>query len=358
VYGEFGTGVYRAYASYTLPIAAGADVVVTADAVGAGGNALDFQATADGTAKASCALTDVDATMGSARAVTGGTAGNDWSIAIVPGSGGGEGVNVSEDTTNKVVTVMYESGVSTSAHLMTAIDGTTNMEKNGDGDATIITGKYFPETALTGGTAATWAEQSGTPVKMHLHFTDAVTTGTAAKTAINAVTGKSMTATGGDANAMAAGDAVAKQDLSGGVTAVAVSNIVGEDISSVTLSALGTYDVVFKTKWAGVISCRPSLKHNSAGTATKFKVQYKSTYDATNRKLTLVTVGTDSGNAVNVPVNANTKIQLNVTMDSQNDRQRCRVHCWQGQNDRHRRGNCYRHLDWGWVHRTKDHQHG
>jgi hypothetical protein len=244
LHGAFFPGLQNAYATYTLAIAAGADIVVTSDLAGVAGNALDFQATADGLAAAtfdfSTVLTQLDSVL---TFGTGGEGGNDWSVSVSAGSGGGEGVNVFEDTVNKTLTIMYETGVSTVTNVATAVATTTNFTCVGGTGANVLAtpGDDLPLTSLTGGTPQEWAEQSGTPVKMHLHFTAAATTGTLGKNAINAVVGKSMTATGGDANAMAGGDAVAKQDLSGGVDAVASPRLTGP--GGVNGDGTGTYTV-------------------------------------------------------------------------------------------------------------------
>jgi hypothetical protein len=270
LHGAFFPGLQNAYATYTLAIAAGADIVVTSDLAGTAGNALDFKATADASAAAtfdfSTVLTQLDSVL---TFGTGGTGGNDWSVSVSAGSGGGEGVNVFEDTVNKTLTIMYETGVSTVTNVATAVATTTNFTCVGGTGANVLAtpGDDLPLTSLSGGTAQEYATQGGSPVEMHLHFTAAATTGTLAKNAINAVVGKSMTATGGDANAMAGGDAVAKQDLSGGVDAVASPRLTGPGgvngdgtgTYTVTHTATGTWTITFADWFPEILHFKPVL---------------------------------------------------------------------------------------------------
>lgn len=227
--GSFGMGVLNVDGTYTLPIAAGANLVVTSDVEGVAGNALDFQATDDGR------MIDMEVETGDALFDSTVVFNADnWKIILLPGSGGGEGVNAYEDAANTTLTIMYESGVSdfddfetaiTASAAGTVLSGTTN-------GATVLLAASGHLLYDTDCGVATWVEESGTPSLTHLHFTSAVTTGTAAKTAINAAYGvgdKTMTASGGDANVFAVGDVVAKQDLAGGIDAVAISDIKGYD---------------------------------------------------------------------------------------------------------------------------------
>ena len=74
--GSFRPGVTNVTASGVLPVtAAGKDILITSDAVGTGGNAKTFAATADGLAKAACTLAVGAASLAPTRN-TGGTAGN------------------------------------------------------------------------------------------------------------------------------------------------------------------------------------------------------------------------------------------------------------------------------------------
>lgn len=264
VAGSFGAGTYGIAASYTLAIAAGDDLVITADSTGSVGNALNFIATADGTAKASL---DMDPLCVNAdtviEAVTGGTASNDWTITMCSGSGGGEGVNIYEDNTNKEIVIMYEGGVSTVSNLETAIAAATYIavKTAGTGGNTLAAGSDdFYATNLSGGTAATWAEEVGNDIT--LHFTSATSTTNDAQTAINGISGGSTTCTGGSAAVMAAGDAVASQDLSGGVTTVAISGIVGEGFS-VTQVGTGQFRVLLDRPQGAWLAVLASLQKST-----------------------------------------------------------------------------------------------
>jgi len=283
--GRFTLGIEDAFAAYTWPIAAGADVVVTADAAGTAGNALDFQATNDGTAKAeinfaTAGMVQLDTVI---EFATGGVAGNAWVVTVTAGAGGGEGIDLHEDTTEKVLTVQYEDGVSDVAAFETAIGTTTNfvVGTGGTGASVLAAGDddIYAE-PMAGGTAATWAEETGTPLKMHLHFTNAGSTGTECKAAINAVSGKSMTATGGDANNAVTGDLVTKQDLSGGLADTAPGTVKGLGFT-VTQTVLGEYTLTFSRELPNLLHFKPKL---ALATAAAFRV-ITGAYDATARTI-------------------------------------------------------------------------
>lgn len=300
----------RGRAYYTFPVTAGTDIQVYSDVAGGVGNALDFQATADGSAKAAIDF-DVDAGLTQLDTImefkTGGTGGNDWKVSVMAGSGGGEGVNIGEDTTNKLLTIMYEDGVSTVTNVETAIGLTTNfaVRTGGTGASVLAAGDDdLAETNLTGGTAATYAVESGSPSKTHLHYTDAVTTVTAAVAALNTLSSgtKMMTATGSGAHTLAAGDAVAKQDLAGGA---ATSGVRGLGFS-VAYTSVGTFTVTFDDSFPTMISAKACLQLATA--ADQFA--QVGTYTAASKTLVFY-VWDKSDNAVaNVAIAAGNRLNF------------------------------------------------
>jgi hypothetical protein len=308
--GSFGMGVLNTDATYTLAIAAGTDIVVTSDSAETDGNKLDFQATEDGRTLSMATATG-DATFDSIVRV----AEDGWVLTLVSGNGAGEGFNLYEDSVNKVLTLQYEEGVSDFDDFETAIGTTTNF--------TIHTGTTAGGTALVAAShlvysqpfsLPAWAEAIGdggvTPFKTTLHFTDGVTTGLDGVAAINNVGGgdKTMTASGGDANTMASADAVAKQDLSGGVDAVAISNIRGNpnDAWVPTKISTGLYRVTFRDEFPSDVMFQATLQLATA--ADQFAMV--STRTAASKTLD-IKIWDKSGAAVADPaVDANNRINF------------------------------------------------
>lgn len=313
VAGSFGTGIVNANAAYTLPVASGTDIVVTSDSAGVAGNALDFQATDDG------------------RTVNMGTATSDgtwttvirfnadgWSITLVPGSGGGEGCNIYEDTTNKVVTVMYEDGVTTrgtgagnfEAVVATAASVSVLTSQGAAGAALTAAGGHIVHQEAE--TAATWTEESGTPSKTHLHFTDTVTTVTAAVASINGAYGtgtKTMTATGSGAHTVDNADEVAKQDLSGGVDAYAIATIKGVGFTP-SQNSVGDYYITFDDIYEDCELFTATMQQNAVDDFWEVGVSW----DLANNRIRLRTYE-NGGTAVADPAgHANSRIHFLAVM--------------------------------------------
>jgi len=265
--GSFKCGIMGDYASHTWNVTGTTDIKVTADSPGTGGNALDFQATADGRS-ISMATAAADVRFDSVVQFNE----DGWKLNLIPGSGAAEGVNVEEDHTNKVLTLMYETAVSTFADFETAIGTTTHcsvLSATSHGTDTLVAATHLVNQYSA--TSATWAIESGSPSKTHLHFTGSVTTVAAAISAINALAGggtKKMTASAtgtGTTNLIATGDAEAKQDLAGATASGTVpATIRGWGISSVTMTAVGTYKVVLKDTPKTLIHVNASLALNAA----------------------------------------------------------------------------------------------
>ena len=297
--GSFGLGIFGATASYTWPIAAGADLVITANDSGAPGNDLDFQATADGTAKAGCTIPiDTDALVITHN--VGGTTKNGLRVTLVPGGTAGAEL-ASEDPSGNLL-VAFQSGVSTVTQIATAIDAHANWICASVGTKQPVS--VFTE-VLSGGTAPTWAEEGGSPSLMHLHFTDAVSTGTDCKNAINAVSGKHVTATGGDANAAASGDAVGKQDLAGGITGGAIASEKGEGYS-VAQTAKGTYTITFDDYVASGYSGLVTVQLNTAADL----IPIIGAFDPAYQTVILYTWDKSDGALADVAVHANNRMNF------------------------------------------------
>lgn len=251
--GSFRPGVPNTDSTYTWSITTGDDVVVTSDTEGTAGDALDFQASDDGR------TVDLEVATGDANfAVVVRFDQDDWVLNLVPGAAAAQGIQLHEDNTNKVLTIMYEHNVS---EMGTGNDGNGNPNFEAAVGTTthcaVLTSLGAAGNALDSSAhvlhqeAATpelWVEESGAPSKTHVHFVDAVTLSEDAVDAINDETtyvsgSKTMTASGGSANAIVSGDAVLKQDLANGVDEVAITDIKGIGFTP-SQTAVGTYEIV------------------------------------------------------------------------------------------------------------------
>jgi hypothetical protein len=250
--GRVGTGVYNVTAAYTLAIASGTDIVMTSDSVGVAGNALDFEASNDGTATPTMTITFGAQPLVITHA-TAGTTKNGLTVTLVPGGTAGAEVATEDASGNLAVSYQAGGGGSSLTQVAAAVDGHANWVS---ASANAATGTGVLIGTLSGGTAATWAEESGTPSKTHLHFSNTVTTVTAAVAALNTLASgtKTMTASGSGAHTVDnADDTGGKVDLSGGVAAVAVANAV-EKGAAATNSATGTYTITTDNLYGDVES--------------------------------------------------------------------------------------------------------
>lgn len=170
------------------------DTLLTAEAVGVAGNSKTFSLTGD-SATTSVVSNPLPATTVIDRAgwrcdqlpsVAGHfihmfigykganplTDGIGWKLNVIP-HGGLTGVSVVEDTTNKVLTILYKSGTSTGSDIETAIAGSTNFECwVTAGGVAAITGKYIQSAAMNG--AKNCIKISGTAYAAH--YVDALST--------------------------------------------------------------------------------------------------------------------------------------------------------------------------------------
>lgn len=262
-------------------ITAGSTVTFTSDTAGVAGDLLKIAVTANGSAKASinfttAGCTKLDSVM---EFKTGGTGGNSWKVDVVPRPADAHGVVINEDTIGKVLTIMYETAVSTVLQVETAVAGTTNFAIKTTGTAINVLAAAtdtIHASALSGGTAATYVTWSATAPHLTVSFTTAVTTVTAMNAAINTTaTNKCMTASGGTGiQTWVTGDAFAADFLAGGVSAVALNSslVVGTGFTIARSGASGTgeYTMTFNDQFNGCISKIATIQQ---ATATSLDVQ-------------------------------------------------------------------------------------
>lgn len=302
----------KAHAFYELPIASGINIVVYANSAGTAGNSLDFQATADGSAKAeldmSTVTTNIDTVV---EAAAGGVGGNDWSISVIGGAAAKAGLS-HEDTTNKVLTCIMQLGTSDVSDFEALVTASTNLAVGsaGTGATLVASGDECYSQALAGGTAATWAEESGSPSKTTLHFTDTTSTAAACVAAINAVSSGDQVVTaallsGTGVHAMASGDAVAKQNLAKGE---ATSDVNSQGFK-VSKTDTGEFTVTFDDSFPDMIDCEATLQLVTA--ADQFVVV--GTYTAASRTIVFTIWDVSGAAAADVANNANNRINFIAT---------------------------------------------
>lgn len=268
--GSFGMGVTAVASSHaaTWTKTGGGssqfDSAAVAAVVGTAGDSYDFALTDGGgpACSGSFGAAHYDATL----AVRSGDTG--WSVTIQPHTTTGSGVVLLENATAKSLIVMYESGVSTRALVNAAINAGSAYIYVLDGGA--ATGALtaaadgFVTVALST-TPATVAISDGA-AHVECFFTDAVSTVAACEAALaaNPDATRLMTFSGGTgATVLATADHFAATSLSGGVDAVAISNIRGKGYS-VSKTGTGKYTVVFSDEFPSAISVVASLQLGTA----------------------------------------------------------------------------------------------
>ena len=251
------------------------NTVLEAHAAGRAGNSITVAAVNDATGVvASLACNGTGKTTGLNTVLeyaTFGTIGNGWKVAVEPGSGGGEGVNVFEDAVNKVLTIMYETAVSTVANVETALAGLTYIaiKTTGTG-ATVLAAATdrMPATSLAGGTEQQYLVV--TPTTLVIHYKATATTITQVEALITALAGGDDIVdvkTGGTgATIWASGDAFAATPLASGNdpcwAAYAAPTLIVHYANGVTtvgafeavITALSGADDVIDVKTAGTAS--------------------------------------------------------------------------------------------------------
>lgn len=283
VTGCFPTSTVNVNATLAVVLTAGSTVTLTSDTAGVAGNSLYARALADGSAQAAIDMSV--AGCGQLDSVieynTGGTGGNAWTVDTIAHGITGGGVSIIEDTTNHVLTILFEDAVSTVANVETAIGLSTNfaVRTGGTGASVLAVGTdSIRGGAFSGGTAATYVEWAATNPHLTIHFTDGVSTVTAVNAAINATaTNESMTASGGTGtDTWATADAFLATALSGGVSAVSLSTSsirplitskgVGFTPSRTGGSGVGSYTVTMDSKFSALI-CGGAVMRSASSTA-------------------------------------------------------------------------------------------
>jgi len=202
VAGSFVPGASGNQSSLVHTLASGTPankLVLTASSAFAGvtGDALTFEVLekTDDDRKAIIACTGLGVTNLTSvlRVKAAGAAGNSWTVNVIPHTIGSGGVVLHEDNTNKVLSILYESGVSTGANIDTAIGSSTYWEVKTAGGGGAVSGQFYAEPVSGGRTETTWASYSYP--KTTLNFIAATTTLTAAAAAINAISGGVLVAT-------------------------------------------------------------------------------------------------------------------------------------------------------------------
>lgn len=112
-----------------------------------------------------------------------------WQMVVAGGSKLAAGVQVYEDTVNKLLTILFENGVSTQGAVATALAGTTNFTLVGGTPLNVlaVVADDLPPTALAGGAPSSYVTVSGN--LLTIHFENAVTTVAEAEALVTALSG-------------------------------------------------------------------------------------------------------------------------------------------------------------------------
>jgi len=296
----------------TLGVSHELDTVVEAKTAGAAGNAITVALTNDAT-NAKAFINFGTAGCGKLNTImefkTAGVAGNLWKVNVVPGSGGAEGVNIEEDVTNKILTIMYETAVSTVTNVETAIGTTTNFQvKTGGTGANVLAAAtdLLEQSPLAGGTVSSSISRTGTA--FIIHYTATVTTVAHVEALIAALAGADDimdVKTGGTGtNTLVANTAFAATSLAGGADATVATTYKGKGFT-VSYVAAGEYLVTFKDKFTAlkeveVFAC--------LATAADLKVQ-TGAFDLAAKTLEIHSM-THAGVATDFTANAGDRINL------------------------------------------------
>lgn len=264
--GSFGMGVTAVASSHSgtwTKTGGGSsqfDAAATASIVGVAGDSCDFALTDGGGPACSGAfsLAHYDATLATRDGGTG------WTVTLQPHTITGGGVTITQNVTAKSAIVMYESGVSTRALINAAINASSsNIYVLSAGAATgalTAAADGYAAVALST-TPATVAASDGV-AHVVCYFTNASSTVANCKTALaaNPAASALMTFSGGTgATVLATDDHFAATALSGGVDAVAISNIRGKGYS-VSKTGTGQYTVTTTDVWPSGVMVVASLQ--------------------------------------------------------------------------------------------------
>lgn len=302
------------YSSLSKTPGGGSAMTFTSSIAGTAGDALHVVATADGNAKAAVSFgtycTQLDTVM---EYKTVGTGGNSWTVSVIPHTVLGGGAFFNEDTVNKKLTILFETGVTTVANIETAIGLTTNFAVKTTGTGTNVLAAATDtayDSALAGGTADTWAEWTSGTGTLTVHFTNATSTTLTIKTAVNALTGASITASSGvNTDTWATGDAFGSTHLAGGVAASALDStaVVGEGFTVARTGGVGdgTVTITFSKLYREMHAAQYGLQLNSAANT----ILELGAYDATAGTIK-ITPRTLAGTTTEPAPGANNKIHF------------------------------------------------
>ncbi len=239
------------------------DTVVEAKTAGVAGNSITVALTADATlnAKASISLGPTGAGCGKLDSVlefnTAGVGGNAWKVQVVPG-GAGDGASVYEDTTNKILTIVFETAV-TKVTDVEALFPTTNFSvKTGGTGANVlaVATDLLDNSPLSGGTAVATVTRTGTAFVFK--YKAGVTTVTQLEALISGLSGDDdildIKTPGTGANAIQTTTAFVATALAGGADATDASLLIAEGCVSVSRAGVGLYDVVTRDRFKGLIA--------------------------------------------------------------------------------------------------------
>jgi len=230
------------------------NATLEAKTAGAAGNAISVTCTASAALNAKAFL-DMDAPAGGGTTrlntilqfKTAGTGGNAWKVQVVPGPSGGD-ESVDENTVDKILTIVYESGVTTVTDVE-ALFPTTNFEvKTGGTGANILAdpGDTVDNKSFAGGTGTCSISRSGTDFTVL--YASTVATVAELNALITALAGDDdileVAAAGTGGNVMGAGSAFAHTHLAGGAAATQATGYKGQGFS-MSYVATGEYLVTF-----------------------------------------------------------------------------------------------------------------
>ena len=220
---------------------------------------------ADAEADMSGGCTNLDTVIDLSGDGTLGATGNTWSVCTLAAhaSGGGAGVNIYDDTVNKIVYVVYEDGVSTVSDVETAIGaygGKAAVGSAGTGANVLVAADDNATVAFEDGADQETISVSGNAVA--ICFNTAVSTVAEVEALVTALSGsdkiiKVKTSGTGSNVLTTADDAFTAVNLSGGT--LAEDTKTGENFT-VARTATGTYTVTLADRFNELVASIPGLQ--------------------------------------------------------------------------------------------------
>ncbi len=212
------------------------DTVVDAHSAGYDGNFITIALTGDAVAakaEMDCGAQGAGALDSILEAHAVGVDGNEYEVILVGDSAGAAGVVIDVDTTNTIMTIHFEDGVSTVGNVETAIaalagaDNVIDVKTGGTGSTVLVDATdCFGPVSMAGGADQETISVTGTAVD--IHFEDGVTTVSELETLIGTLSGGDdildvkTGGTGGNVLA-AADDDLAATKLAGGEDSARIS---------------------------------------------------------------------------------------------------------------------------------------